>query len=291
MSETTAQQTGQASVGATLKAAREARKLDIDDVCGYLRLSRRQIVALENNDFSVLPEPTITRGFIRNYARMLELDAQPLLAEYGRYAVTDEARPITIQSANIPIRVSDKRPWQRYILASVLVLLALGVWVLYVDYVPRLRMPQRATPPAAVAPLPESTAEAETEAAPAVATALAETPDEPAGTVEMPPDDASTPTVSQETAAPQATATPQAADGQAAIGIRASADSWVRITGRDGKLVYDNLMAPNSTATVYGVPPLQIVIGNAPATTLTYNGQAVDLAPVTQARVARLKLE
>lgn len=286
MSETTAQQTGQASVGATLKAAREARKLDIDDVCGYLRLSRRQIVALENNDFSVLPEPTITRGFIRNYARMLELDAQPLLAEYGRYAATDEARPITIQSANIPIRVSDKRPWQRYILASVLVLLALGVWVLYVDYVPRLKMPQRATPPAAVAPLPESTAEAETEteAASPVA-AVAEAPDEPAGTVEMPPDDASAPTVSQETAPPQAV------DGQATIGIRASADSWVRITGRDGKLVYDNLMAPNSTATVYGVPPLQIVIGNAPATTLTYNGQAVDLAPVTQARVARLKLE
>jgi cytoskeletal protein RodZ len=34
------------SVGVNLKSAREAKNLDVDDICSYLRLSRRQVIAL-----------------------------------------------------------------------------------------------------------------------------------------------------------------------------------------------------------------------------------------------------
>jgi cytoskeletal protein RodZ len=43
-----AEETNIPSVGEVLKSAREAQQLDIDDVCSYLRLSRRQVIALEN---------------------------------------------------------------------------------------------------------------------------------------------------------------------------------------------------------------------------------------------------
>jgi cytoskeleton protein RodZ len=141
-----AEETNIASVGEVLKSAREAQQLDIDDVCSYLRLSRRQVIALENNDFAVLPESTITRGFIRNYARMLDLDAEPLLEAYRGFASSHHPRPITIQSENILIPGNDKRSWMMYILASVLIVLLVTAWVIYVDYIPKKSTAEVAVP-------------------------------------------------------------------------------------------------------------------------------------------------
>ena len=62
-----------AMLGTTLAMVREERNLTVEDIANRLRLSLRQVIALENDDFSVLPEAMITRGFIRNYARCWRL--------------------------------------------------------------------------------------------------------------------------------------------------------------------------------------------------------------------------
>ncbi|MFN4149133.1 MAG: helix-turn-helix domain-containing protein, partial [Rhodocyclaceae bacterium] len=67
------------TVGALLRAAREAAHLSHDDVARALKFSPRQIAALEADDYAALPGATIVRGFVRNYARLLKLDAAPLL--------------------------------------------------------------------------------------------------------------------------------------------------------------------------------------------------------------------
>ncbi len=41
---------------------------------------RRQVEALEANDFPHLPQATFLRGFVRSYARMLKLDEVALIA-------------------------------------------------------------------------------------------------------------------------------------------------------------------------------------------------------------------
>ena len=69
-----------AAPGAQLRAAREAAGMSLDQVAQQLKLAPRQVKALEDQDFAHLPGRTFTRGFVRNYARLLNLDAGELLA-------------------------------------------------------------------------------------------------------------------------------------------------------------------------------------------------------------------
>ncbi len=68
------------SAGTRLRNARNAAGLSIDAVAQQLKLAPRQVRALEEDDFPQLPGRTFIRGFVRNYARLLRLDADALLA-------------------------------------------------------------------------------------------------------------------------------------------------------------------------------------------------------------------
>src|SRR5437763_16049509 len=69
-----------AGPGARLRAAREAAGLSLDQVAQQLKLAPRQVKALEDESFGELPGRTFSRGFVRNYARLLNLEADDLLA-------------------------------------------------------------------------------------------------------------------------------------------------------------------------------------------------------------------
>lgn len=273
------------SVGQVLKTAREAQQLDVDDVCSYLRLSRRQVIALENNDFSVLPEATITRGFIRNYARMLDIDAEPLLEAYRSFAASTQPRPISIQSENILMPGNDKRSWMMYVVASVLIVLLVVAWVIYVDY-----MPKKPTAELAV-PIVSEQAVAGQQAYAAEGVAMvSQAENQPATEIAVAENTTPEAVGAPSTTLASAVDSP-ATDALATIQIRASDRSWVSITDAKNMNILDKIMVAGVDETVKGEPPLQVVIGNAPNTTLIFNNQPVDLTPVTRDRVARLKLE
>jgi cytoskeleton protein RodZ len=78
------------SIGRELATAREGRKLDIDTVARELKLDAAIIRALESDDRAALPAPIFVQGYLRSYARLLDLPAQDLLA---RYAETTGAPP------------------------------------------------------------------------------------------------------------------------------------------------------------------------------------------------------
>jgi cytoskeleton protein RodZ len=73
--------TPQPSVGEQLGAARQARGLAVLDIAQALKLGARQVEALENGDWQALPGQTFIRGFVRNYARMVQIDSAPLMAQ------------------------------------------------------------------------------------------------------------------------------------------------------------------------------------------------------------------
>lgn len=63
------------SAGPTLAAARLQKDWSVQQVAEQLKLSPRQIVALEANQFEDLPKMVIVRGFVRAYSKLLKLDA------------------------------------------------------------------------------------------------------------------------------------------------------------------------------------------------------------------------
>src|SRR5579862_4584746 len=82
------------SIGAHLRALREHAQLSLDDVATQLKLSRRQVMAIESDSFDALPGPTFIRGFIRDYARLLRVDGDELLAAGNLIAPHTAAAPI-----------------------------------------------------------------------------------------------------------------------------------------------------------------------------------------------------
>ena len=62
-------QTSLFTAGERLKQTREQQGMSIEDVAGKLKLTPRQITAIEAEDWAALPERPFTRGFMRGYAR------------------------------------------------------------------------------------------------------------------------------------------------------------------------------------------------------------------------------
>ena len=54
--------------------------MSVADVAEVLRFSVRQVEAIEADRYADLPGATLVRGFVRGYAKLLKLDAGPLLA-------------------------------------------------------------------------------------------------------------------------------------------------------------------------------------------------------------------
>lgn len=67
------------AAGAMLAQAREKAGFSIDHVALQLKLAPRQVRALESGDYAALPGRAFVRGFVRNYARLLDIDAQSVL--------------------------------------------------------------------------------------------------------------------------------------------------------------------------------------------------------------------
>lgn len=70
------------SLGQRLRAAREAKGVSLDEVERTTRIRAKFLDAFEQDDFSGLPSETQARGFLRNYAEYLGLEAGELLSNF-----------------------------------------------------------------------------------------------------------------------------------------------------------------------------------------------------------------
>ncbi|PYB96179.1 DUF4115 domain-containing protein [Pseudomonas protegens] len=129
-------------------------------------------------------------------------------------------------------------------------------------------------------------------ATPAAPTAPAHTAPTVAPVVSAPAVQAPVPAVVPATPANPATAaaptTPVAGSGQ--VQIQFSADCWAQVIDGNGKILLSALKRKGETVDVSGKPPFAVRLGYARGAQISYNGQAVDIAPFTSGETARLKL-
>jgi cytoskeleton protein RodZ len=280
------------SVGLQLRRAREARGMTVEGVGAAIKLAARQVEAIESDDYARLTSATYARGFIRNYASLMGLDAQALLAQLDRHEV--RARPQLVEQANVGVAMpsqSARRKWMLPLLAlSVPALAAIALYVWF-EFWPA------GAQPAAVEPTPAVVAPPAAEAAPEVPASEPVPPVDPqtaAVQAEVPPPNpspdaaatAALPPVSAQPA-PAATAVP----GQRQLNFRFTADSWIEMRDAQGRVVLSELNRAGSTRSLTAVFPVSLVIGNAKSVTMDIDGAPYDLVPSTKVEVARLRLE
>jgi cytoskeleton protein RodZ len=78
--------------------------------------------------------------------------------------------------------------------------------------------------------------------------------------------------------------------GAAQVQIQYTADCWTQVTDGNGKVLLSALKRKGETVDVSGQPPFAVRLGYARGAQISYNGQAVDVAPFTSGETARLKL-
>jgi len=280
--------TEHASPGRALAAARAGLKLSVADVSQQIKYGVKQIEAIEADDYAKLPGTTFVRGMIRSYAKLLQIDPDPLLADLGR---RDIPAPVTVD-----LRIRGQEPFVEgggkssriYALLSLAALVAVAVvayewWTNPLDtgevvtITPRTAQSDESAASPALAPAP---APADVPPAPATASVF-----KPAAA-----GDALAPQQVAQAALPASTAK---GSGSRLKRVELEFDqlSWVEIKQGNGKILLSQLNPAGTRQLIEGMPPFEVVIGNAANVRLKYNDATVDLRPYFKVDVARLTLE
>ena len=314
--------------GRRLREARIARNVEIEDVATRLRLHVRTINSIEADDYVNLPVPTFVRGYLRGYARLLDLPCGPIIESYERNdfgpppLVPDISKREEIKSTDFPVRLVT------YFIAGVLVIFVAIWWQSQQSkldtnetFAPTLFNSGEDSPELAVNPILDESLEATSaenesnsttiadgidftgetsateplidsdslEAARVEGVAALETVDGEGEAVEI---------VSTDTEISTAASRPSPAveevpiaPGVSRLKIVFSHESWVEIYGRDDKKLYYNLAQSGTTIELTEAAPLRVVLGFAQDVRIEFNGQPFDPAPHTTGGIARFTLE
>jgi transcriptional regulator with XRE-family HTH domain len=90
MAETDSTHSELASFGEELRREREIRGISLKEIADSTKISKRFLEAIERNDHRTLPAPVFTRGFVREYARYLGLNADEMVTRYNYAAAGDD---------------------------------------------------------------------------------------------------------------------------------------------------------------------------------------------------------
>jgi len=278
-------------VGASLKAAREAQGLSITEVAQSLKFAPRQIEALEQERFELLPGGTFVRGMVRAYARLLKLAPEPMLEGIaGRFEAPDAAHLAARYSQPVPFSDNARRSTFVYLGLS-LAVLALGGGVAYQWYrehnaAPQLAAAKRAAPVSkpARAPAPSVTPTAVVSPPPHSQPKSVEEPPRAEPVVRV----ASEKPTTIEKAAPPAMA--KVAAGVHRLVIRCEEEAWIEVKDSNERMLVSSLNPKGAERVVQARGPLTLVIGNAAHVRVLHNDHPVDLTPHTKLAIARFTL-
>lgn len=288
---------------AQLKGAREAQGLSVGDVSAHLKLTIRQIEAIERGELSSLPGSAFARGFVRNYARFLGLDPAVFMSAIDASEKESPEIPAVRMSAeslgDMPHGRRKRLPFMPifFIVLAILALLSSGAYYGWFesrdeDLLARL-LPTEAEFEPVAQPVPaDSAPAAESSATLQSMAASDETSSAPVATESSVPGvvvQSVSSSVQSPVAAGSAPAVPQS--GAVSLVLEFEGDSWVDVRGAGGKVLMSRLNPKGSSQTVQGTPPLSLVIGNASKVKLKWRGKPVDLAPHAKVDVARLSLQ
>lgn len=284
--QTDAASAAPASQGAVLAAGRTARGMSVGEVASRLKLSVAQVTAIERDDHSQLPAPVFVRGFIRNYARLVNVDmsqwAQPAAA--SAIPERDIAQPNAYlmkraPGATIAMDMAPRRHRRMPLMAASAALLLLGLT--YYAFV--LNPPPMPYPMASNVPLPASQT-----AMPLIDNAPVAASDPP---MVSQPTERSLTLASVDNLQLKKSTDPTSGAGDKGLHFLFNGESWVEVRDGVGKIVFSRINAPGSESIVRGDPPFNVVIGSASGVQLSYNGSQIDLASHANAGVARLRIE
>jgi cytoskeleton protein RodZ len=292
------------SPGQELARRREELNLTVEQVAGQLNLAPRQVEAIESDNFDALPGMAIARGFVRSYAKLVRLDAEPLLAAMApAVAPMPEARPVKqtyvahkpLSGDRLTFGQKDGRKSK-----AIWIVLALVVVVAIVaafEQMDTISMPSL-TPSEA----PRGVAQEQVPEQDGQAVEVLPAPELPAEQAPESPAPAETPGTELQSALPPEAVPLKLASTTDNMGVMAESgdnelvlkmreESWVELKRADGAIIAARLMEAGAVERFPLKGGASLVVGNASGVDATLGGEPLDLQTKARANVARLNLK
>lgn len=306
--------------GKLLHQARTDLKLPLEDAARLLHLSVRHIQALEDDNYESLPGPTYVRGYLRNYAQLLGLSPDKILASYNKLPVATHAVDLTKLARPTQFSSNDRIiQFGTVLIFGLIVGLAILWWhgrdetvtkpipvseaissgprEIVATHIPDLAAPNQTTS-TDMSPVDESAtlgdpfsqvdASGQTGNQASVgqsSSAIAPSMSEPSA-VTMP----------QPAAPPRKALIGPPALSEKFPGVRsrvvisAQEDSWADIRdAQQNKLLYETILA-GRVVTLEGVAPFSVFLGNVDGVRIEFNGKPYDPSRHKRGQVARFTL-
>ena len=281
------------SPGLILRDARESQSLTENDIALALNLPIYVITSIEADRAVGTRSSVFMRGYIRSYARLMDLDGDPLVDLYDeKNSVKVGLSLSTVGSGNMGTlgSVGAEKHGARQIkwilsLTPLLIILMIGLWA------GRNFVEENTDPTLEESDRKEVVTIEEKEKSPS------QTNDLNKENLSIFPKE-------------EVITDPEHRDNKGSIDIQSSMhglksneliasdtllfsfgeDCWVEVQDGNGELIYGDLSRAGSTLEVSGIPPLRVLLGYAHGVSLMHNGSRVALAPHTRNNVASFVL-
>ena len=313
--------------GASFRKARETSGLPLEKIAVDTRISTRFLLAIESEEFHLLPGGIFNRGFIRAYAERLGMNPDRALADYDSLSAAVQEPLEVLRSAE---RASTRKTERNFypIAAAILILLIGGYYFVNRQYstthIPASEAAAApATTVAATAESPASFQEASVKAEEAVsepsvvsyapppvpmpveqayglpATAAPEVAaakiSSSTAAAAVPPVPLPTPSTVRSTTAPPTipvalppTPASRSTASPLVLDVNIQDMTWIQIAA-DGAVVISENLQPGTTRRISAERSIEITIGNAAGASLRINGR--DLGELGQSgRVRQLRI-
>lgn len=282
----------QSELGGALKAAREAQKMSIKDVCSSLHLNEKQVMAMEQDDFAILDSPTRARGFIRSYARLLSLDEEVLLNKHRQLFPSEVLSSINVTTETLAKASKYVGIPKYFLVVGALILLTSLVWFLTTinfrgsSEESSVETAQEAMPEVAL-PASERT---QGDAAKALVDEIQlPQPSVPApAAAESPKVEPAKPSVVSPAVPPAATDKVSANAGNLKFVV--TENTWVDVKDNSEKTIFTKVLKPGVDEVIQAATPLKVHLGNVKGVQLIYNGKPVDYSANIHGNTARVTL-
>lgn len=285
-----------ASAGALLRQARQSAGMDIAVLASALKVPVNKLQALENDDFTVLPDAVFARALASSVCRTLKVDPAPVLGQLPQGQAPrlvgdkdglnakfkdpqDKAPPLRLPAAS------------RGVSLTVLVLLAAAAAVYFLPSGMLEFDLARAPAPAPAQAVVEASQENGSVSEPVPGAESAVSAQSPASDVPAAAPTAVVPAAAVPMVAASVASAAGTAVASALLEFRATAESWVQVRDAAGAVVFERTLKAGESAQAPGKPPLSVVVGKVNATEVMVRGAPFDLSTVARENVARFEVK
>jgi len=291
------------SIGQVLKAARLAQVMSAQDIARQLRLSEKQIEAIENDDHSKFPNQIFLRGFIRNYAKLVREDTKKFSQLLGETFPPTSTQAITFSVDGTPFIPDHKKSKGNLIILLIVVLVSS---LLGYEVYRSVGDDPKTNENIENGTVAETIIQLETE--------IEQVPEDNQNQLssviksngsdfnvlieEVEVDQQGGDFLDKEQKVETALEVevedkPVESGGGGTLRFKFTGESWVEVKDAEGKKIFSQTSPGNTEETVNGSPPFSLTIGNAASVRLFYNDEPVDLILYTNTNggVARLSLD